>query len=144
MQRRVRATGTILFLSLLLAMSASGDELVRFVPWGRTEGKEFNFKVTDADLTYSPPWQPNASNPPLPPLHAAEIARKQLDRLVADRSKWRLRAITLRNVGNNYWVYVVMFDSPYRAEAVADGRAFYIPVLMNGSVPTPEVKSLLR
>jgi hypothetical protein len=140
MQVPVRAAGTILFLSLLLAMSASGDELVRFVPWGRTEGKEFNFKVTDADLTYSPPWQPNASNPPLPPLRAAEIARKQLDRLVADHPKWRLRAITLRNVGNNYWVCVVMFDT----EPVADGGAFFIPVLMNGAVPTPEVKSLLR
>jgi hypothetical protein len=143
MQKRAMATGTILFLSLLLAMSASSDELVRFAPWGRTEGKEFNFKVTDADLTYSPPWQPNAPNPPLSPLRAAEIARKQLDQLVADRSKWQLRAINLRNVGNDYWVYVVAFDT-HRAELVADGGSFFIPVLMNGAVPMPEVKPFLR
>jgi hypothetical protein len=131
-----------LFLSLLFcAVAASGDELVRFVPWGRTEGKEFNFKVTDADVRYALPWQPNTPNPPLPQLRAAEIARKQLDQLVADRSKWRLRAITLRNVGNNYWVYVVMFDSPYQGDP-AEGAMFFIPVLMNGAVPTPKVKSL--
>jgi hypothetical protein len=134
----------VLTALLFCAIAAIAGELFSIVPWGRAEGKEFKFTVTDADVRSTPAWQPDAANPPLPPLRAQEIARKQLEQFVSDHAKWRLHEISLRNVGDNHWVYVVRFDRQ-PPEVPTDSASFFIPVLMNGAILQPEVlKPLAR
>jgi len=137
----VRTRSIVVALLLFSARCGVSGECISIFPRGEAEGKQFNFKLTAADVRYTPLWYPNAPNPPLPPRRAEEIARKQLEQFVVEPGRWQLTEIRLINLGDNHWVYVVSFHGQYPPEvAVRHASFFEIPVLMNASVVKPEVK----
>jgi hypothetical protein len=136
-----RTRSIAIALLLFSARCAISGEFISILPRGEAEGKQFNFKLTHADVRYTPLWSPNAPNPPLSPRRAEEIARKQLEQFVVEPGRWQLTEIRLINFGDNHWAYVVSFHGQYPSEVAG---FFEIPVLMNASVVEPEVKSLPR
>ena len=132
-----------LFVALLWwnTWAIAGDEVTGISPSGRADGKDFTFHVHAETVRDTPPWPLDATCPPLPPRRAIEIARKQLNELVNEPSKWYFHEISLVDFGDHiHWVYVAMFDREYSQEH-AD-YYFHIPVLMTGDVVKPQVRAL--
>jgi hypothetical protein len=141
----VRHMRIVLFTFLLLwAPCAIDGEVAGISPSGKADGKQFNFKVTDVDVKNTPAWALDAPNPPLAPRRAQEIARKQLEEFVADRSKWYVHEVSLIDFGDHiHWLYVVQFTREYPPDLAVFGADFFeIPVLMSGAVLKPEIRSL--
>jgi hypothetical protein len=112
-------------------------------PGGKADAKQFEFNVTDEDVGKTPVWPSDSSTPPLSPRHAGEIAQKQLEQFVLDRTKWRLFQITLVDWGEQHWLYIVHFERQYPPDlAVFGGDYFEIPVLMSGAVLQPKIIQL--
>lgn len=112
-------------------------------PGGKADARQFEFNVTDADVSKTPVWQPDSATPPLSPRRAGEIAQKQLEGFVLDRTKWRLFQIILVDWGQHHWFYIVRFERQYPPDlAVFGGDYFEIPVLMSGAVLQPKIMQL--
>ena len=135
-------TRSIILASLVFCVGTSVAEegQTALLAGGKADPKQFNFKVTRADVINTPAWQPASATPPLSPQRASEIAQKQLEQFVLDRTKWRLHEISLIDFGEHHWVYVVHFTRQYPPDlAVTFGDYFEIPVLMSGAVSKPKV-----
>ena len=128
-----------------VAVLAPGAELSISVSGsGKADGKDFSFTVSASDVTKTPIWAPTAEHPPLSPRQALGIARNQLRTLVKDADDWPLHEIGLTDMGDHlHWIYMVYFFRKYPPDvAVYGADHFYIPVLMDGRVIKPKVRSL--
>jgi hypothetical protein len=133
----------IVFTSLFFwGVSVIGESMI-FFGGGEAEGKRFHFKIAVTDVRHTPVWYPNMPNPPLSPLRAIEIARRQLEQLVLDLAAWKVFEINLKTFGDNRWVYIVSFQGWYQTEGAGHQATYLgIPVLMNGALLEPDVKLL--
>jgi hypothetical protein len=130
-----------LILSVVAWRAFGGDLFPFYELMSYADGKQFRFKVLAAELQKTPAWPADAAHPPLDPRKAAEIARKQMDELVSDGTKWPLYEIRLATMGDGlHWIYIVAFELPRNPEIATFGiDNFRVIVLMDGRVIKPAI-----
>ena len=102
-------------------------------------GERWTVNVSECDLKELPRWSEADEAPPLSPRKAIQAARTLLRTLVADADSWRLDAVRLKPLGQE-WIYVVEFYEPSPVPArpiVGPVPPLNIVVLMNGVAPIP-------
>lgn len=104
-------------------------------------GKKYEFRIPDQDLQKAPAWAPNQDNPPLSARRAIDAAKNEIAMLLPDGKDWRLYEVTLRQIDNNHWVYLVQFLEPLRGNGNGQqlSSGFQVVVLMNGAAVMPRV-----
>ncbi len=116
-------------IALLFALAVPFD--ARFYS---TVGEErWEVRVTLQDVQQAPRWAEAEPWPPISPRVAAASATTQLRGLVSHPERWQLRAISLRKMADERWIYVVEYlgGSP-----PATGN-IQLVVLMNGQTIAP-------
>ena len=101
-------------------------------------GKKYEFRIADVDLSRTPAWSAAQENPPISARRAIDIASKQLAMLLPDGKDWRLYQVTLKPIGDR-WIYLVEFLEPLRGDGAGQrlSNGFQIFVLMNGVAVAP-------
>ena len=121
---------------LISAASAIGGECRRCSFYSNVDEKTLVAEVTRDRIATTPIWLAKAENPPLSARRAIQLARKQMESLVADRNGWRLESVQLLDVGDLHWMYLVEFMQFSEDVALGDST-LRIPVLMDGAVIGP-------
>jgi hypothetical protein len=127
----------LLLLAFLVTLNACAETL-RLGFTNGAEGLIFSSNLYDESLKTTCPW--NITNaPPFAPQEAIKTADRALESALTGANKisqkrlWKLRNVVLKNIEEDYWVYVVeyYFQSPRRTYVPTPLR---IIVLMDGTV----------
>jgi len=121
-------------LVLAFASNALGDRLHGESFDSYVDHKHLVAEVSLDQLAKASAWQPDAENPPLSARRAIQVARKQMESLVADRAVWPLQNIQLLDMGDHiHWLYIVEFERQFpMTVAVYGDFSLRVPVLMDG------------
>src|ERR1700730_11654002 len=81
---------------------------------GKMDDKNYEFKVSEADILRTPIWKPDADFPPLSAHKAQELARREMQALLGSgKEQWMLRETTIADMGDGmHFVYVIQFEPP--------------------------------
>jgi hypothetical protein len=130
---------------LVLALQEVGRDGVMSIESSYIGGERLDFAITQGDLEAAPKWVEALDDPPLAPRQAVRTARRQLAEFVPNADRWRVMAVTLRQVmREDVSIYVVEFNEPLPdpppGVSVAGSfmaKTIRIPVLMNGATVAP-------
>ena len=111
---------------------------------GTMDKKQYEFKVSQADILRTPVWAADADFPPFSARKAQEIARRQMQELLGSgKQPWELRETTITDMGDGmHFVYAIQFEPSSDGQGCIGCEFMRILVLMDGTVPKPIVKPL--
>lgn len=126
---------TFCIAAMLMAAQAETTFTVEY------NGKKYEFRIPDQDLQKAPAWPPNQDNPPLSARRAIDAAKNEIATLLPNGKDWRLYEVTLRQIDNTHWVYLVQFLEPLRGNGNGQqlSNGFQVVVLMNGTAVMPRI-----
>ena len=102
-------------------------------------GNRYDFRLTREQLSNTPAWLEDESNPPLSPRTAKDAALSYLKTLFDNASAWRVNEIKLVPLSER-WVYVVSFTPPLPRDCQdCMTTSFSVVVTMDGSPITAVV-----
>ena len=137
---------TLFFLFIVSVTLALADDDFRGTRLSRFNGKDYSFDLYVNFLAKAPAWKEGDDFPPLPPLKARDIALNKARELCPEVKAWGIERISLQEIDQvtsnlpHCWIYLIdceSHDGPYSGPP----RILEIPVLMNGSIPEPKIKS---
>jgi hypothetical protein len=102
--------------------------------------------ISDAALSRSPAWKPEAANPPVSAREAIRLASGKKPRILPDTKnfKWQLESVRLLSAGDSKWYWVVEYQEHPRPGVMLDGvpGMCRFVVLMDGTVLEPKAQAL--
>ena len=135
-----------LVIAILLGLggSAFAGVFESYYASGTMDKKQYEFKVSQADILRTAVWAAAADSPPLSARKAQEIARRELQQIRGGgKQPWELRETTIADMGDGmHFVYIIQFEPPSDGQGCIGCDFIRILVLMDGIVPKPIVKPL--
>lgn len=138
LQTFILAVALGVFGSVVFGQTKISTETATRKSGGSINGETYRYKFTQDDFAETPSWNAENGEPPLAFERAAQIARINLPRFVTGAEKFKIQRIHLNPVGDDKWMYNILFICRAAECRGLPTRQFAVIVKMDGTILEPK------